>query len=154
MNKGDFSIVNKTKGKLTSLPFVNILKKIKDDILGEDYNLSIAFVEKKYSHEINKKYRKKDKPTNVLSFALTKTSGELILCPLVIREEVKIKKFDKKFPELVIFLVIHGMLHLKGMDHGGTMERREQLYCEKYDTKHFSRNRHRIRNHSSRGGRI
>ncbi len=131
MDTENFSIANHTKGKLTSLPFVNILKEIKDEILGTHYSLSIAFVPKKYSHEINKKYRNKDKPTNVLSFALSKTSGELILSPTVIREEVKLKKFDKNFRELVQFLIIHGMLHLKGFDHGEKMEKLEKKYLSR-----------------------
>ena len=146
----NLSITNQTKGKLTSLPFVNVVKKIKKDILGGDYILSIAFVDKTTSHTINKKYRKKDRPTNVLSFALSKTSGELLLCPAVIREEVKMKKFDKNFSELVGFLVIHGMLHLKGMQHGGTMEEAEETYYAKY----FHRNRYRLRNNTSSSGRI
>ena len=54
----------------------------------------------------------KDKPTNILSFPLTKNTGEILLCPAVIKKEVK--NFNKTFTELLGFLVIHGMLHLKG----------------------------------------
>jgi len=138
------SIINKTKGKLPSLPFVSI----KDDILGKDYSLSIAFVEKKKSHELNKKYRGKDRPTNVLSFTLTETKGELVLCPSVIKSEMK--DFGRNFEEFIGFLVIHGMLHLKGLEHSSTMERAEA----KYDKKYFSRNRRGLTNDQSRGGRI
>lgn len=122
--------------------------KIKNDILGKKYSLSIAQISAQKSREINKKYRKKDKPTNVLSFAFSKKEGEILLCPSVIKKEIK--KFDRTFPELMGFLVIHGMLHLKGMEHSSRMERLE----EKYDQKYFSRHRHRILHDSSRGGRI
>jgi rRNA maturation RNase YbeY len=125
-----------------------MFEKIKNDILGKKYELSIALVSEKKSREINKKYRKKDKPTNILSFTLTKNSGELILCPTLIKKEIK--KFNRTFPKLVGFLVIHGMLHLKGLEHSSTMERLE----EKYDQKYFSGNRHRIVHDASRGRRV
>ncbi len=140
----DFSLINKTKGKLPSLPFV----EIKNDILGKKYSLSIAFVNEKQSREINKKYRNKDKSTNVLSFALLKNKGELILCPAVIKREAK--NFSKNFEQFLGFLVIHGMLHLKGLEHSSTMERAEK----KYDTKYFSRNRRWLHLDESRGGRV
>ncbi len=123
-------------------------EKIKEDILGKEYSLSIAFVSEKKSREINKKYRNIDKPTNVLSFALDKDAGEIILCKNVIKKELK--KFDRTFPQLVGFLVIHGMLHLKGMEHGSIMEKAEQ----EYDQKYFHRDRHGVYHDKSRGGRV
>ncbi|HBA45914.1 rRNA maturation RNase YbeY [Candidatus Nomurabacteria bacterium RIFCSPLOWO2_02_40_28] len=126
--------------------------KVKNDILGKDYDLSIAFVSEKKSRELNKKWRYKDKATNVLSFSLRKDTGELVLCNAVIKKETK--KFDKTFPQLVGFLVIHGMLHLKGMRHSSTMERAEKKYCKKYGKKYFSRNRRGLRNDESRSGRV
>ena len=50
------------------------------------------------------------------------------------------KKFGKTFEKLVGFLVIHGMLHLKGHEHSSTMDKLES----KYDQKYFGRNRSRI----------
>lgn len=146
----DFSIINKTKGKLPSLPFVKKITKIKEEILGKKYSLSIALVDKKTSKEINKKYRNKNKSTNILSFPLSKNMGEIILCPAVIKNEVKIKKFDKTYVELLGFLVIHGMLHLEGMKHSSRMEEREN----KYDQKYFSGNRRGVVHDESRGRRI
>jgi len=124
------SVVNKTKGKLPRLPFV----LIKNDILGKDYSLSIAFVGKTKSKEINNLYRQKNKSTNILSFPLSKTEGEILLCPELIKTETK--NFNRTFRELLGFLVIHGCLHLKGMEHSSTMEKAEK----KYDQKYFSRN--------------
>src|SRR3989338_3313556 len=84
--------------------------------------------------------------------SLRKDTGELVLCNAVIKKETK--KFDKTFPQLVGFLVIHGMLHLKGMRHSSTMERAEKKYCKKYGKKYFSRNRRGLRNDESRSGRV
>ena len=123
-------------------------KKIKQDILGKRYSLSIAYVSEKKSRELNKRYRKTDKATNVLSFALHKDAGEIILCKSVIRKELK--KFDRTFEQLLGFLVIHGMLHLKGMEHSSRMEVAEN----KYDQKYFYRSRHGIHHYQSSSRRI
>lgn len=112
---------------------------IKNDILGKRYSLSIATLSENESKKINKKYRDKNKPANVLSFPLSKTSGEILLCPNTIKKDTK--KFGRTFPELLQFMVIHGMLHLKGMQHSSTMERAE----EKYDKKYRNRNRGGLR---------
>jgi len=142
--QGEFSLINKTKGKIPSLPFL----KIKNDILGEKYSLSLAFVNEKESKKINKKYRKKDKPTNILSFILHENVGEIIICPAVVKREAK--NFEKTFSQFLGFLVIHGMLHLEGMEHSSRMERIEN----KYDTKYFGRHRCRVVHDTSRGRRV
>jgi probable rRNA maturation factor len=120
--ENNFSVINKTKGKLPSLPFVII----KNEILGKKYSLSLAFISEKKIREINKAYRNKDKSTNILSFSLSKTEGEILICSTVIKRETK--KFNKNFRELLRFLIIHGMLHLKGLEHGEKMEKLEKKY--------------------------
>ena len=142
----NFSVINKTRFAIPSLP----LEQIKNDILGKKYSLSIAFVSPIQSQELNSEYRKKDKPTNILSFSLNKNEGEIVLCVSVIKKEAKEKKFDRDFRELLGFLVIHGMLHLKGYEHSSTMEIQEN----KYDQKYFYRNRRRLMDDESRSGRI
>ncbi len=123
-------------------------QKLKNDILGKKYSLSVTYVSEKKSREINKKYRKKDRATNVLSFSLRKDEGELVLCKAVIKKEAK--NFDRKFEEWLGFLVIHGMLHLKGLEHSSTMTRAE----EKYDKKYFSGNRRGVLHDASGGRRV
>ena len=140
----EFSIINKTRGKFPSLP----LLALKEEILGEKYSLSLAFVDKNKMRELNNTYRKMDKATNILSFPLSKKSGEIAICPTIVKTELK--KFERNYRELLGFLVIHGMLHLKGMQHSSRMERAEK----KYDQKYFSRNRYRLLNDKSRSGRI
>lgn len=113
-------------GKLKSLP----ISLLKDDILGKDYELSVAFVGPRTSRKLNREYRGKDYATNVLSFPLDKKNGELVLCMEVITREHK--KWNRNIFDFTGFLVIHGMLHLKGMDHGAIMERQEQKFYAKY----------------------
>lgn len=124
--KENIFITNKTKGKLPSLPLV----LIKNDILGKTYDLSIVFVGKKRSANLNEKYRNKKGPTNILSFPYSKKDGEIIICPQVAKTQNK--KFNKTYRQFIGFLLIHGMLHLKGMDHGNKMEKKEEFYFHKY----------------------
>ena len=105
-------------------------------------------IEKKNKWENDLEYRKKNKPTNVLSFSLSKKEGEIVLCPAVIKKEAK--NFDRTPDQFFNFLLIHGMLHLKGMEHSSRMEAAEK----KYDTKYFNRDRRGIVHDTSRGGRI
>lgn len=114
------------KGRTPTLPFLHM----KDAILGKRYELSIAIVDEATSRKLNRTHRDKNKPTNVLSFTLSKTSGELVLCPAVIKKEAP--KFEMSYSQFFGFLVIHGMLHLKGFEHGSTMERKEALFKKKF----------------------
>lgn len=116
------TLTNTTSGKLPSLPFL----QIKNKILGKKYLLSIVFISKNKIQVLNKKYRKKNKATNILSFSLSKNEGEIFLCPSLIKEQKA--KFKKDFPTLLLFLVIHGMLHLKGMEHSAKMIEEEEKY--------------------------
>ena len=135
MEENNFSLVNLTKIKTSELALLigrQVFVLIKNEILGEKYDLSIAFVSERKSREINKRYRNKDKSTNILSFPLSKTEGEMLLCPALIKRETK--KFGKNFKELLEFLVIHGMLHLKGMEHSSRMEIEEEKYLSRIES--------------------
>jgi probable rRNA maturation factor len=131
----NFSVINKTKSKIPNLPF----STIKEDILGKKYSLSLAFIGKEKMRKLNKKYRNKNKITNILSFPLSKNEGEILICPSILKNETK--KFGRTYTQLLQFLVIHGMLHLKGMQHSSRMEIAEK----KYDKKYFHWNRSRVR---------
>ncbi|MHB1316796.1 MAG: rRNA maturation RNase YbeY [Minisyncoccota bacterium] len=120
MTSESITIVNKTKGRLPSLPFA----QMKDAVLGKNYELSIVFIGERRSKNLNNKYRQKNKSANVLSFPLDKKSGELFITPQKAKREMK--SFDRKYDNFIAFLFIHGLYHLKGMDHGSTMEKAEE----------------------------
>lgn len=123
-----FTIINKTKGNLPlgRLPF----EAIKNEALGEAYNLELIFIGPTESHKLNSTYRGKDKPTNILSFPLDDTSGQIFICPAEAKKEAP--KFDRPFDNYLAFLFIHGVVHLKGFDHGSRMENEEQKIREKF----------------------
>jgi probable rRNA maturation factor len=97
---------------------------IKNKALGKKYNLSLVFVGNTRSQRLNQAYRGKNKPTNVLSFELDKTHGEIFIAPGVARKQAP--SFERNFDNFIAFLFIHGLMHLKGMDHGSTMEKAEE----------------------------
>jgi probable rRNA maturation factor len=101
-----------------------------DKILGKRYNLSLVFIGSARAATLNKLYRKKTYSPNVLSFPLNEHTGEIFICPQVAGREAT--KFDLTPAGYVGFLFIHGCLHLKGLDHGDTMEAQEAKWV-----KHF-----------------
>lgn len=114
------SITNTTKGKLPRLPFA----KMTDAVLGKEYDCSLVIVSPKKSRELNRIYRKKDNSTNILSFPLSDDEGEIFLDLEKARAEAPL--FERSYTNFVGFLFIHGLLHLKGLDHGTKMENAEK----------------------------
>jgi len=116
MMEEKFSIINETKGKLPSLPFV----QIKNKILGKKYELSLIFVSENKIHALNKQYRNVDSPTDILSFPIDKNFGEIFICEKIAKK--KSKDFEREYNNFIAFLFIHGNVHLLGYDHGNKME--------------------------------
>lgn len=96
----------------------------------EGTELSITFVTNEAIHEINKEYRQKDAPTDVISFALEELGeGETaiiaegmprILGDVIIsidRTREQAEEFGHSFERELGFLAIHGFLHVLGYDH-------------------------------------
>ncbi len=121
-----FALTNTTRGTIPRLPFM----EIKRSVLGNSYELSLQLIGDKRSRSLNRTYRKKDYPTNVLSFPLSKTLGEIYIA--MPRVQIEAKKFDMTPTEFTGYLFIHGMLHLKGHPHGATMEKLESKYMRAF----------------------
>ncbi len=93
----------------------------------KDVQLSLRIVGEEESQSLNKEYRNKDKPTNVLSFPMEIPQtlvdeidipamlGDLIICAPVVEQEAQ--QQNKKSKAHWAHMVIHGMLHLQGYDH-------------------------------------
>ncbi|NOQ68659.1 MAG: rRNA maturation RNase YbeY [Gammaproteobacteria bacterium] len=84
--------------------------------------------------QLNKQYRDKDKPTNVLSFPMQSPVeagvfllGDIALCAPVIKQEAR--QQSKSEMSHWAHMVVHGMLHLQGYDHikNDEAEEMEQL---------------------------
>jgi probable rRNA maturation factor len=117
-----FLIINETKGKLPSLPFV----EIKNKILGKKYELELIFVNENKIQALNKTYRKIDSSTDILSFPIDKNSGEMFICEEIVKD--KAKEFEREYYNFIVFLFIHGCVHLLGYSHGNKMETVENIF--------------------------
>jgi len=87
-------------------------------------DLSIALVGQGRIRELNKKYRKKNKVTDVLSFQYDK-SGEVIICLREVKKNAK--KFGSTYKKELARVLIHGTLHILGYDHE-KMKKKEVRY--------------------------
>lgn len=91
----------------------------------QDTEITIRIVSTKESQFLNKKFRRKNYPTNVLSFLIDnseKLLGDLVLCHDVIRNEAKEQK--KLIKNHYAHLILHGFLHLIGYDHTSEAEQK------------------------------
>jgi len=122
----NFTIQRQTKGGIPNLPFVFI----KEAILGKDYDLSLLFPTLELSEELHIKWKKKPGPVNILSFPFDEESGEMILT--LAQARIEAKNYDRSYHNHLIFLFIHGCLHLKGMTHGAKMEKEENFYYPQF----------------------
>ena len=109
-------------------------------ILKAETTLTIRIVAEAESQSLNNQYRKKNEPTNVLSFLINDNPllGDIILCHSVIKKEALAQK--KSIDDHYAHLVIHGYLHLIGFDHTKnddalTMENKEIAVLKKLGIK-------------------
>ncbi len=120
--------------------FINIAKRILRFYLSEIYEKSclngfefdtitfdILYCDSIKTHEINREYRKKDYPADIITFAMFADSeekfvfdGEINLGEIVIAldkvQEESVKK-NTTFDHELAFLISHGIMHLLGFDH-------------------------------------
>jgi len=106
---------------------------------GEGREIAVRVVAARESRALNKQWRGKDKPTNVLSFPAPQQSkcgkprdmalplGDLVICAEVVRREAI--RDGKPLQAHWAHLVVHGALHLVGYDHEAG--RHEQLRMER-----------------------
>ncbi len=98
------------------------------DRLGKDgWDLSLLFCDDSFIKALNSQYRERDEPTDVLSFEQGERyrgpegeerflAGDIALSLDSIRRNSM--EFGVSFDEELRRLIIHGILHLSGMDHG------------------------------------
>jgi probable rRNA maturation factor len=84
---------------------------------GHGAELSLAFTDDTRIHRLNKDFRGKDRPTNVLSFPQESGPllGDVILAAETVHREAALA--GKPLEDHMAHLIIHGFLHLLGYDH-------------------------------------
>ena len=90
--------------------------------------ISVTFIDNKEIHKLNKQYRQKDAPTDVLSFPMGENgiydvnhdTGAKILGDIVLSMEKAVEqadRFDHSLDREIGYLTAHSVLHLLGYDH-------------------------------------
>ena len=96
-----------------------------------DAQISVVLADNSFVQLLNKRYRKKDKPTNVLSFENEwPLAGDIIVAYGVTRDEAIAQ--GKTFAAHLAHLLTHGTLHLQKYDH---LTEKQAQKMEKMETK-------------------
>ena len=91
--------------------------------LSERTEVDITIVDDEEIHMLNRDYRNVDRPTDVLSFALDEESEEEpehLLGDIIISAETasrQAEEFGHGLEREIVYLAVHGLLHLLGYDH-------------------------------------
>lgn len=106
----------------------------------QDSEVSVTFVDNEAIHEINRQYRDKDQPTDVISFAMEELGeGEVqiigegiprVLGDIIIstdRTKEQAEEYGHSFERELGFLAVHGFLHLLGYDHMTEADEKEMF---------------------------
>lgn len=125
---------------------INLLQFVAShEAIEADAELSVAIVTNERIQQLNKEYRNKDLPTDVLSFAMEEEIDEMAIdlsgfdMPRVLGDIIisidKIKEqaeaYGHSFQRELAFLSVHGFLHLLGYDHEGVEEEKVMFTKQK-----------------------
>ena len=98
---------------------------------GVEGNVTVRYVGEAQGRRLNREFRGKDYATNVLSFPYQANplEGDLVICAPVVAREAKAQQ--KPLRAHHAHMLVHGLLHLAGFDHGrdrdaSRMESRER----------------------------
>lgn len=96
--------------------------------------MTLVFLDSTEARKINKSYRGKNYPTDVLSFAPRGPEfageggslGELVLCPEVINRQAR--ENVHSYRDELAYMTLHGILHLLGYDHEKSDTEAKKMY--------------------------
>ena len=131
-----FGDIKDTARHRAALPRHSVARWIRH-ALESDAEITVRIVGSEEGQALNRDYRQKDYPTNVLTFDYTRAplvTADLVLCAPVVAKEAKDNK--KTLAAHYAHLLVHGTLHAQGYDHetsskdAGVMEAREVAVLE------------------------
>jgi probable rRNA maturation factor len=124
------NIFNEKKYPLTGLKvklnkITRLVEKNTELDKNKNWVLDLFLINEKESQKLNKQYRQKDYPTDVLAFPFyylyqkelnnCDNLGDIFICYPVVQKQAK--EYQHSFDYEFCFLFTHGMLHLLGYDH-------------------------------------
>jgi probable rRNA maturation factor len=121
MNQVEIQTVFQSKGQPDPQQIQNWIDAALQDY-PNDTEIVVRIVDEQESAQLNHQYRRKEGPTNILSFPADLPEGvelnllgDLLLCAPVIEQEALAQ--NKKNTDHWAHIIIHGVLHLLGYDH-------------------------------------
>jgi len=144
------TITNLTTTSVDEKYLKSICQKVLKEEGKKEAQLSVVLVGQGRMRQLNKKYRGKNRVTDVLAFPSNQTSefvnppnseselGEIVLCLRVLKKNAK--RFNSTFKKELTLSLIHGILHLLGYDHekdasaAKKMEEKQQYYLNQFIT--------------------
>ena len=128
------AVIKKSAGvTLEKLP-KNIFRKMTRNL--ESGNLNIALVGSKKIQKLNKQYRSKNKPTDVLSFSRIETQlssflsdnelGDILICLQIAKKQAK--NYETTLNQELARLTVHGVLHIFGYDHERSLNDEKTMF--------------------------
>ena len=144
-----FDFTNETRQKFSEAVFKKIVDRfykvlknhVDKKLLKRNGNIELVMVDDETIRQINRDYRKKDRPTDVISFAYLevtnyeKERGDVIVGDIFISVDTAKKQSKEKNHSLekeMAILFVHGMLHCFGFDHKNDKQEAEmELWAKK-----------------------
>jgi probable rRNA maturation factor len=119
----DIQFINTEKWGIDEKVFKPVIERLKHNLPKAQGELNVIFVDDQKIHELNKAYRHKDQPTDVLSFSYLDrldpsgdpTLGEVFISVPRAKEQAPLYK--NNLNQEIEKLIVHGVLHIFGYDH-------------------------------------
>ena len=104
------------------IPADATLRKWARAALAKDASVTLRYVAEAEGRRLNREFRGKDYATNVLTFIYSAKplAGDIVVCAPVVAREAKSQ--GKALAAHHAHLLVHGLLHLQGMDHERTAD--------------------------------
>lgn len=109
---------------------------LRKERVSKKVDVSIVIVNEGEIHKLNKQYRKKNRPTDVLSFGSVKDFlsvesfilPEIVICPEEVQKNAD--EYGVSFKNELVKVLIHGILHLLGFDHEENEEQAKKMFLK------------------------
>jgi rRNA maturation RNase YbeY len=126
----DATVLKTSSAKAELSIWLELVNQLKTAVCNHPYELAINLVSTETILQLNQEWRNLDAPTDILSFSYSESEGEIFLCPKVIKQ--RHSEYDRTLGNFVIFLIIHGLHHLNGFDHGFDMDQAENQIRQRF----------------------
>lgn len=123
------------KGEPDDEAIAKTLTSVVECFKDEPSEISLHIVSKKEMQDLNKKFRKKDHPTNVLAFPSqipleeVPLLGDIVICNGVVEDEAR--DYGMSYSDRYKQMLVHAALHLLGFDHQRAKDRVEMEKLER-----------------------